>query len=259
MSVAVVYVHGLWLRGHEGFLLKRRLAKSLGAETSSFTYRSVGATLEDNAIALRRHLAKCRAASLHLVAHSLGGLVVLKMFELEAAASAGGAVAAGAVVMADALSKADAVAAGGAPDGSGAVAGDDPVAAGGVAPLPPGRIVLLGSPVLGSLSARRLARLPLGRSLLGLGGAELLSAMPERRWSGVRELGVIAGDAPYGLGRLLGPMGGVRNDGTVLLDETRLVNASDRLEIRMSHSGMPYSAAVARQTAEFLRSGRFVR
>jgi len=218
MTVVVVYVHGLWLRGHEAVLLRRRLAKALDVETRSFTYSSVGATVTDNALALEKYLAKIPADIVHLVGHSLGGLVILKLFELVGLAA----------------------------DGS---------LAGGVA-LPPGRIVLLGSPVRGSRSAQRLARLPFGRAMLGVMAGEVLLSSRDSRWDGRRDLGVIAGDLAIGLGRLLGPMG-APSDGTVLVEETDLPGAAEQLRLRVSHSGMPYSAAVARQTAAFLRGGRF--
>jgi pimeloyl-ACP methyl ester carboxylesterase len=218
MSAVVVYVHGLWLRGHEAAFLRRRLAKALDAETRSFTYSSVGATVTDNALALEKYLAKIPADTVHLVGHSLGGLVILKLFEL---------VALGA---------------------NGSLAGEEV--------LPPGRIVLLGSPVRGSRSAQRLARLPFGRAMLGVMAGEVLLSACDPRWDGRRDLGVIAGDLAIGLGRLLGPMG-APSDGTVLVEETDLPGAAEQLRLRVSHSGMPYSAAVARQTAAFLRGGRF--
>ena len=211
--MVVVYVHGLWLQGREAILLRRRLGAALGAETRSFSYHSVSATVTANAVALRRYLEAIDAAIVHLVAHSLGGLVTLKLFELA---------------------------------GSGAFGGRD---------LAPGRIVLLGSPVRGSRSARRLSRLSVGRALLGAAGEELLGAH-ERRWNGARDLGVIAGDLPLGLGRLLGPME-APNDGTVWVSETDLPGATARLRLRVSHSGMPYARRVAAQTAVFLRDGRF--
>jgi hypothetical protein len=80
----------------------------------------------------------------------------------------------------------------------------------------------------------------------------------ERRWSGARDLGVIAGDLGVGLGKLLGPMDGP-NDGTVLVDETRLPGAADELRLRSSHTGLLFSAEVARQAAAFLQTGRFTR
>jgi pimeloyl-ACP methyl ester carboxylesterase len=219
MSVVVVYVHGLWLSGYEGILLRRRLSKALDAETRSFTYSSVRGTVTDNALALHGYLAKIRADTVHLVAHSLGGLVVLKLFEL-----------------------AEGV-------------GEPPL--GGATESAPGRIVLLGSPVQGSRTAARLMRLPFGNKLMGQAG-EVLLGTRERCWNGVRDLGVIAGALPIGAGRLLGPLS-APNDGTVLVEETSLPGAADQLTLRVSHSGLPYAASVARQTTAFLRRGRFQR
>ncbi|HWS69167.1 MAG TPA: hypothetical protein VN325_40885 [Steroidobacteraceae bacterium] len=217
MRTVVVYVHGLWLKGGESFLLRRRLSRALKAESRVFPYPSVRTGVADNAVALGRYLQAIKTDSLHLVAHSMGGLVILKLFELSLVPQ-------------------------------GPLAG---VAQG----LPPGRIVLTGSPVRGSRSAERLVRLPLGRTLLG-SAAEALLVRSEPRWPGGRDLGVIAGDQPVGLGRLLGRMG-APNDGTVWLDETDLPGAAEQLRVRVSHSGMVYSAEVARQVAAFLKDGRF--
>ena len=124
--------------------------------------------------------------------------------------------------------------------------------------LPPGRIVLLGSPVRGSLAARNLcSSSPLGRRVLGLTAHEVL--LPARRSGaglGARDLGVIAGSIPVGFGRFMGPFDSP-SDGTVLVDETHLIGAKQHLTLRTTHSGMVYSAVVARETASFLRDGRF--
>jgi pimeloyl-ACP methyl ester carboxylesterase len=217
MITRVVYVHGLWLNGWESVLLRRRLSDQMGCETSAFSYASVGAGAAANARALAAFLERMSADTLHLVAHSLGGLVVLELFE--SVLSADGRLPGGRV-------------------------------------LPPGRIVLLGSPVQGSSAAQHLARLPFGRSIMGLTAGEVLVAPRARRWGGARELGVIAGSLPLGLGRLVGPLDGP-NDGTVLVEETRLPGAAEHLTVRTSHSSLVYSATVARQAATFLRAGRF--
>jgi pimeloyl-ACP methyl ester carboxylesterase len=86
MSTMVVYVHGLWLTGIEGSFLRKRLSHTLSAETRAFRYRSVTANISTNALALARYLSELRADTLHLVGHSLGGLVILKMFEQGAGA-----------------------------------------------------------------------------------------------------------------------------------------------------------------------------
>ncbi len=211
MNTVVVYVHGLWLSGREGGWLRRRLAQDLGAETVAFSYPSVVGDTATNAQALTQFLGAIHADIVHLVGHSLGGLVILKYFE----------------------------------DGAGAQ-------------LPPGRVVLLGSPLRGSRAARGLARVPFGKKILGRSAAEELLAPKDRGWKGLRDLGVIAGDLGVGLGRLVGT-GAEPSDGTVLVDETRLDGATDHLVMRVSHSGMLFSAAVAKQAGVFLRTGAFER
>lgn len=122
--------------------------------------------------------------------------------------------------------------------------------------LPPGRIVLLGSPVRGSRSARRVARWPLAAAIMGRNiEAEVLEPR-QPRWDHARELGVIAGDLSLGLGRLFGDLGGP-NDGTICVEETELPGATDRIILPVSHTGMLFSADVAHQTTAFLASGRF--
>jgi hypothetical protein len=209
MSTVAVYVHGLWLTGFEGGLLRKRLARDLDAQTRAFSYASVVSTMTDNAQALAKFLLGIRADTLHLVGHSLGGLVILKLFE------------------------------------QGFDAG-----------LPPGRIVLMGSPLAGSRAAHNLARLPFGRRILGRGVEEELLNARTRRWNGQRELGVIAGNLGIGLGRLVGASG-APGDGTIFVEETKLAGISEHLVLRVSHTGLPLSPEVARQTGAFLRTGRF--
>ena len=163
--------------------------------------------------ALAKFLTAIPADTLHLVGHSLGGLVILKLFE------------------------------------------DDP---GAHVRFPPGRIVLLGSPLRGSRAAQNLARLPFGRKIMGVGVGEELLVPRERRWDGTRELGIIGGDLGIGLGRLVGSLGGP-SDGTILVEETQLDGAADRVVLRVSHSGMLFSAVVAKQAGTFLSTGRFSR
>jgi pimeloyl-ACP methyl ester carboxylesterase len=213
VSTVIVYVHGLWQSGLESFWLRRIVAQDLNAEARAFSYPSVAANASTNARALAKHLSAISAERLHLVGHSLGGLVILKLFE------------------------------------------EDPAVH---ARLPPGRIVLLGPPVRGSQTAQNLARLPFGRQIMGIGVGEELLQSRERRWGGVRDLGVIAGDLGLGLGRLVGSLGGA-SDGTVLVEETQLEGAADRVILRVSHTGMLFSSAVAHEAAAFLGAGRFSR
>ncbi|NNM61949.1 MAG: alpha/beta hydrolase, partial [Steroidobacteraceae bacterium] len=152
-----------------------------------------------------------RADRVDLVGHSMGGLVIVKLFER--------------------------------------------------APLiRPGRIVLLGSPLHGSRAASGFARVPFGKAVLGRGIAEGVleeTAWP-RRWSAARPLGIIAGRAGVGLGRLLTRFEGP-NDGVVAVDETRLEGASEHLVLDVNHAGMLFSRAAFAQTAAFLEHGCFIR
>jgi pimeloyl-ACP methyl ester carboxylesterase len=123
---------------------------------------------------------------------------------------------------------------------------------------PPGRIVLLGSPVAGCHAGQRLARLPGGETLLGSSLRDWLAA-PLARWTGPRELGIIAGNLGVGLGRLVAPDLHVPNDGVVSVAETRLPGARDHLVLPVAHSAMPLSGATLAQVQHFLRHGRFDR
>ncbi len=120
----------------------------------------------------------------------------------------------------------------------------------------PGRIVLMGAPVLGSRSARHLARWPWGRRLMGRAVADELLQPPARRWDSQREVGIIAGTSPVGLGRLLIRFG-EPNDGTVAVSETRLPGATASIELPLTHMGLLWSAAAAREAGSFLAHGRF--
>ena len=213
MRTVIVYVHGLWQSGGEAVWLRRRLAQELDADARAFSYPSVAADASANARALTKYLSALSADRLHLVGHSLGGLVILKAFEREPALHAR---------------------------------------------LPPGRIVLLGSPVRGSRTARNLASWPFGRKIMGRSIHEEVLTARERQWDGARQLGVIAGDLGFGLGRLVGSLRGP-SDGTVLVEETLLEGARDRVVLRVSHMGMLFSAAVARAAGAFLSTGRFAR
>jgi pimeloyl-ACP methyl ester carboxylesterase len=124
--------------------------------------------------------------------------------------------------------------------------------------LPPGRAVLLGSPLQGCTTARGLARLPLGRALLGHAVAEEVMDCGPRVWSGRRDVGVIAGSLRLGLGQFFANLAS-DHDGSVLVEETYLPGAADHIVLPVSHTGMVFSAAVAQQTAHFLQNGKFKR
>jgi pimeloyl-ACP methyl ester carboxylesterase len=120
--------------------------------------------------------------------------------------------------------------------------------------LPPGRAVLLGSPLRGSVVARKTARWPGSRTLLGASRAALddgFDTVPAGR-----EIGMIAGSRAIGLGWVAGGVGGP-GDGTVAVAETRADGLTDHCILPVSHSGLVISRTVIRQTVSFLNTGRF--
>jgi pimeloyl-ACP methyl ester carboxylesterase len=207
MSDHVILLHGLWMRGFALAMLHRRLMEA-GFRVHRFDYLSVAATQQrilDRLQARMTGLA-AEADAVHLVGHSLGGLLALRAC-LE------------------------------------------------VADLPQGRVVCLGSPLLGSAAARGFANW--GRSgevLLGH-NRELLEQGFER-WDGTREVGMIAGRMPLGLGAVLGRFEG-DHDGTVAVEETRLPGLADHCVVEANHTGLLFSVEVAQQVAHFLRHGQF--
>lgn len=80
----VVLVHGLWMPGWDLGLLARRL-RAAGFLTQVFRYASVRRPPADNARALGDFVASLDARCLHLVGHSLGGLVIRHLFASGAA------------------------------------------------------------------------------------------------------------------------------------------------------------------------------
>lgn len=119
-----------------------------------------------------------------------------------------------------------------------------------------GRVVTIGTPHNGSQSADRLR--PLVPTFLGRSYVAGLDGRTPALVDGI-ELGVIAGCKAAGLGRLVLPRTLEPNDGTVLVSETRLINATDHLVVPHSHTGMPFTPLVAKQTAYFLENGKFKR
>jgi pimeloyl-ACP methyl ester carboxylesterase len=208
-AAAVVYVHGLWMTGVESIWLRRSLARERGYGLRVFRYASVRAPPAHIIAALRDTIAAIEAPRVHLLGHSLGGLMILRCLERYPMAQ-------------------------------------------------PGRVVFLGTPVAGSRAARRLGQSRLGRWLLGAASAEELLVERAQRWQLGRELGIIAGTMPLGFGRLLLKFD-EDNDGTVAVSETRLAGAAGFLPLPVTHSGMLWSANVARETGSFLEYGSFGR
>ena len=205
MKEAVILVHGIWLNGVEMWRLKRRLNDE-GYLCHTFKYSSTRQSPEQNAQRLHSFAQTLQAPVIHFVCHSLGGLILLHLFDLH------------------------------------------PLQA-------PGRIVLLGSPVNGSAVAQRLYKRKITRWTLGRSVEHgLLGDRP--KWFRCRDLGVIAGTLPLGVGMLIGGLK-TPHDGTVSVDETMLKGATDAITLAVSHQGLLLSTDVATQVVTFLRAGKF--
>ncbi|MBO9715404.1 MAG: alpha/beta fold hydrolase [Pseudoxanthomonas sp.] len=123
------------------------------------------------------------------------------------------------------------------------------------ADLPVARVVCLGSPLRGSDTARALASRP--RLAWALGRSSVLLRAGLDAWEGRVPTGMVAGDVPRGIGRLLHAVD-AESDGTVALAETRLPGLSASCRVHASHTGLVFSAQAARQVAAFLRTGAFL-
>ena len=76
----VVLVHGIWMTSLELLLLARRLRRC-GYRTLRFRYRSLLRPVRQNAACLARRVRQLPAGKIHLVGHSLGGLVMLQALQ----------------------------------------------------------------------------------------------------------------------------------------------------------------------------------
>jgi pimeloyl-ACP methyl ester carboxylesterase len=206
MSDHVILLHGLWMRGFALAMLHRRLDEA-GFQVDRFDYLSVAATERQILQQLRQrmHALGADGEPVHLVGHSLGGLLALR-----------------------------------------ACLG---------AELPQGRVVCLGSPLKGSAAARSFSAWGRGGEVL-LGHNRELLEQGFDCWTGPRQVGVIAGRTPLGLGAVLGHLDG-EHDGTVAVEETRLPGLTGHCVVEANHTGLLFSADVAQRAGHFLREGHF--
>jgi len=214
MSInTVICIHGIWSHGVSMLLIKRRLEKEYGLNVLTFNYPSVRGSLDDNANLLSQFIVDEGLDAAHMIGHSLGGVIALRMLA------------------------------------------NDPDAV-------PGRVVCIGSPLTGSRAADFLSTQDWAEPFLGHSLPAGVVHKAANEWASHvcedREVGVIAGTSPYGVGRLITTFDG-DNDGTVAVTETQLDGAKDHICIDVSHKSMLVSTDVVDQAAAFLKRGEFLR
>ncbi len=91
----VICVHGFWSHGAGMYLIKRRLENEYGMRALLFSYPSVRGTLDENAAALATFIENEGMSGAHIVGHSLGGVVALRMLANHADAPPGRVVCLG--------------------------------------------------------------------------------------------------------------------------------------------------------------------
>jgi pimeloyl-ACP methyl ester carboxylesterase len=121
-----------------------------------------------------------------------------------------------------------------------------------------GRIVCLGAPLRGSRTATRVLRWPGGKHFIGTCLGDVNARGGFKCFPGGTEVGSIAGNLPFGVGRLFGRFP-EPNDGTVAVAETQIDGIADHVVLPVSHMALLWSRAVAEQAEHFLLHGRFRR
>ena len=205
MPAKILLIHGLWNRGWSMAAVAKRL-RARGHSVMVFSYATRSDGLDGHADELHRFISKAAPGELHLVGHSMGGLVILNM-----------------------LSRFD--------------------------DLPPGRVVLMGTPVRGSRVVKRLENLPGQKLMFGKAAEDLLKGF--RQLPANRQTGMIRGTRAMGLGRVVGKHD-EPNDGSVGVSETQLEGLADSIELAVAHSEMLLSSEVVDQVEQFVLNGRFM-
>ena len=207
----VVLLHGLGRTRISMWLLASRL-EDAGFRVYRIGYRSLDRSPDEIIDAISRQIDECctgHLGELHLVGHSLGGLLIRAYLQENRIPHLG-------------------------------------------------RVVLIGTPNQGAELVDRFRNNCL-LSLLGPTTAALGSgsgSLPGRLSKPYYPVGVIAGviQGDWNDHWLEGP-----DDGLISVEATRLEGMTDFIQVDSGHSMMRYNSEVARQTIEFLRTGRFLR
>ncbi len=81
-AMTVVCLHGVWMPRSIMLLVKRRLYNEHQYRAHLFGYPSMRGTLDENAQSLAAYIAEREFDSVHLVGHSLGGVVAMRTLAL---------------------------------------------------------------------------------------------------------------------------------------------------------------------------------
>jgi len=210
MSAHVVLVHGLWYGPVAMWPLAHALQQH-GYTVSRFGYASVNADWADNVAALKQHLLQYPLSTVHLLAHSLGGLLALSaLAEMQQDAA--------------------------------------------TATTDVRQLIMLGTPLQGSASAKKLLQSGITARMLGHSGAVLRQGLAELVPTVAEHcrLVMIAGSKPLGLGSILSTLTG-EHDGTVAVEETSHQSLHEHVTVCCGHSGLLLSKVVQMEVLRQLR------
>jgi hypothetical protein len=118
----------------------------------------------------------------------------------------------------------------------------------------PCRVVLLGSPVNGSVVARKAAKWKMAQFAVGESLQALVSGCPS--CCRTVETGMIAGTVNVGMGMFF-LNGHLPADGLVALEDTRADWIREHAMVRTTHMGLLFSAKAAKLAYNFLKTGTF--
>ena len=78
----IIFIHGAVVNGEEMYPLRHRLGQ-LGYRTRLFQYQSMLKGLDENVLLLQKFVQETDGAVVHVVGHSMGGVLIRQAFELE--------------------------------------------------------------------------------------------------------------------------------------------------------------------------------